>query len=35
MNKKWLLYLGLIGLGVVLNDKIRAIPKIGPMIPTV
>ncbi len=35
MDKKWLIYAGLILLGVVLDDKIRAIPVVGPKIPKV
>ena len=34
MNKKWLLYGGLILAGVVFADKIRGLPVVGPKIPT-
>ena len=33
MNKKWLLYAGLVLAGVVFADKIRAVPVVGPKIP--
>ncbi len=35
MDKKWLIYLALIGAGVVFADRIRALPVIGSKIPSV
>lgn len=33
MDKKWLLYAGLILLGAVLSPQIRKIPVLGPKLP--
>lgn len=35
MDKKWLIYAGLILLGAIASDKIRSIPVIGPKLPTI
>jgi hypothetical protein len=35
VDKKWLIYAGLILAGVVLADKIRALPVVGAKIPTI
>lgn len=35
MDKKWIIYILLVGAGVVFADKIRALPVIGSKIPTV
>lgn len=35
MDKKWLIYIGLVLLGAIANDKIRALPVIGPKLPTI
>lgn len=35
MDKKYLVYAALVLLGVVLAPKIRALPVIGPKIPTI
>lgn len=34
MKKQWLVYAGLVLAGVVLADKIRALPVVGSKIPT-
>lgn len=34
MDKKWLLYAGLVLAGVVFADKIRGLPVVGSKIPT-
>lgn len=35
MDKKWLIYIGLVLLGAIASDKIRTIPVIGPKLPTI